>query len=407
MSTLDVSTCNLDTIDPRHFYGMVELRKLLAGNVIRSINPFNITWNVSISEMELTLYQCREIKQEAFRGLRNLTKLVLVNQYTNNVRHQYVIIDINLRELAIISESTTFTHLKVSTPTLKVFYFELLDGYYGNWNVWGLVRAAETIEEVSIHARCSVTYIIYQNKSVFCNMSNLLSLDLSKNRFEKLPSGTFRNLSSLKTLSISKNQIRIIAHDAFIGLPSLETLDLKENNLLGLPGELLLNIKSLLTLHLDSNALMYLEKDLFASSRRLTTLTLSHNQLTSFNSSLFDPLRSSLNSIDLSENNLMCSCEIKWLLESFSGLLLRAEETLCSYSQNTLEPLRGKPITLFKYDKYCGLDIRLCFWIFGSCLALISMTISYHYRWFLRYKLYLMKLAVLGYKRNPRWSQQG
>ena len=98
----------------------------------------------------------------------------------------------------------------------------------------------------------------------------------------------------------------------------------------------------------------------------------------------------------------MCNCELSWLMKYFGESLLHGEKTLCSTTSATLKHLRGKPITTFQYKKYCGLDVHLVLWISAAAFAVfaVSMTagISYHYRWLLRYKLFLLKLAVLGYR---------
>ena len=101
----------------------------------------------------------------------------------------------------------------------------------------------------------------------------------------------------------------------------------------------------------------------------------------------------SVKSIDISGNSLVCDCQIEWLVEFFNGsspTLLHKEDTFCSPSSASLEPLRGKPFATFEYDKYCGLDTRLILGISVGVFAIfalsISFIISYHYRWFLGYK---------------------
>ena len=238
--------------------------------------------------------------------------------------------------------------------------------------------------------------------SAFSDKYKLIFLDLSKNSFNILPSAVFKNLFSLKSLCISENHIETIEPNAFIGLNSLETLDLKENKLLSFHSDILMHMKCLINLHLGSNTLSYLEKDLFISTPNLTNLTLPHNQFVGFNRSTFEPLRPSLKSLDIMGNILVCNCELSWLMKYFGESLLYGKQTLCSSTSDTLKPLRGKPVTIFQYRKYCGFDVHLVLWISAAAFAVfaISMTtiISYHFRWLLRYKLFLLKLADLGYR---------
>ena len=78
ISTLDISSCNLKTIDPQYFDGMDGLRELLADyNEISFFNPAAATWKINLHRIELGFKYCKEITQHAFRGLQNLKKLVL------------------------------------------------------------------------------------------------------------------------------------------------------------------------------------------------------------------------------------------------------------------------------------------------------------------------------------------
>ena len=291
----------------------------------------------------------------------------------------------------------------MNTPNLKEFSFRNSDLRVTRLDTKELFTVAQSIENVTIQAGLWVYEIKDKGVSVFSDKYKLIFLDLSKNSFNNLPSAVFKNLFSLKSLCISENQIETIEPNAFIGLNSLETLNLKENKILSLPGDILMHMKCLINLHLGSNTLSYLENDLFIYTPNLTTLTLPHNQFVGFNSSTFEPLRSSLKSLDIAGNNLVCNCEIDWLVKYFGDSLLYGEKTMCSTTSATLKHLRGKPITAFQYKKYCGLDVHLFLWISAAVFvlfALISVTaiISHHYHWLLRYKLFLLKLAVLGYR---------
>ena len=398
VSTLDISGCRLKTIDPQYFDGMVGLRELLAdNNEISSFNHSATTWKINLHRMELGLKDCKIFfTQDAFRGLQNL-KTLLLHQIVHSGTCLMVIHITNLQELTF-HPGSHLTALKLYTPNLKEFSFRKahLSLRVCRLNTNELFKFAQSIENVTLQAGLYIHDIM----NIFSD--NLIFLDLSKNSFNNLPSAVFKNLFSLKSLCISENLIETIEPNAFIGLISLETLDLKENKILSLPGDILMHVKCLINLHLGSNTLTYLEKDLFISTPNLTTLTLPHNQFVGFNSSTFEPLLSSLKSLDIAGNNLVCNCEIDWLLKYFGESLLYGEKTKCSTTSATLKHLQGKPITTFQYKKYCGLDVHLVLWISAATLAVfaLSMTsiISYHYRWLLRYKIFLLKLAILGYR---------
>ena len=406
VSTLDISGCNLKTIDPQYFEGMDGLRELLADkNEISSFNPATTTWKINLHRMELGLKHSKEITHHAFRGLQNLRELFLRQKYARLYELEamfFIHVSISeLQEFTLLA-GTYQTDLTLNTPNLKEFSFRSLDESLCQLNTTELFAVAQAIEKVNICAGLWLSDVKGKGPSAFSDKYKLIFLDLSKNSFHSLPSAVLKNLFSLKSLCISQSHIETIEPHAFIGLNSLETLDLKENEILSLPSDILRHMKCLINLHLDSNTLNYLEKDLFISTPNLTNLTLQHNQFVGFNSSTFEPLRSSLKSLDIMGNILVCNCELSWLMKYFGESLLHGKQTQCSSTSATLEPLRGKPITSFQYKKYCGLDVHLVLWISAAAFAVfaLSMTaiISYHYRWLLRYKLFLLKLAVLGYK---------
>ena len=406
VSTLDISKCHLKTIDPRYFEGMVGLGELLADyNEISSFNPSVTTWKINLHRMELGLKYCEEITQHAFRGLQNLKTLFLRQEFALDYFFfpMFVIHVSNseLQEFTLLA-GTYATNLTLNTPNLKEFSFRNLDHSVSLLDTVELFTVAKSIEKVNTNAGIHIEYIKNKGQSAFSDTYILKFLNLSKNSFNNLPSAVFENLFSLKSLCISESHIQTIEPNAFIGLNALETLDLKRNEVLRLPGDILRHMKCLINLHLDFNTLSYLEKDLFISTANLTTLTLQHNQFVGFNSSTFEPLRSSLKSIDIMGNVLVCNCELSWFMEYFGESLLHGEKTMCSTTFATLKHLRGKPVTTFQYKKYCGLDVHLVLWISAAAFAIFALAmtsiISYHYRWLLRYKIFLLKLAVLGYK---------
>ena len=154
--------------------------------------------------------------------------------------------------------------------------------------------------------------------------------------------------------------------------------------------------------YLDADEPHYVDNKSFASATGLTTLILANNRFVEFNRSTFQPLFSSLKSIDISGNELECNCKMHWLLEEFGRCLINEPATICSFTSETLEPLRGKPLTMFNVQTYCGLPIPLYVGISAAVLSLLVLSVafilSYHYRWLLRYKFFLLKLAILGYR---------
>nr|XP_054747979.1 toll-like receptor 4 [Lytechinus pictus] len=102
-------------------------------------------------------------------------------------------------------------------------------------------------------------------------------------------------------------------------------------------------------------------------------------------------------------NQLDCNCKIAWLLDwlqSSSNLKLVAEsKTICSMA--SLENLGGKPLLTFDPKHYCGPDIGLLCSLPLALVGVFAMMFAIHcYRWLFSYKLFLLKLAVVGYQEN-------
>eukprot|EP00057_Strongylocentrotus_purpuratus_P024699 XP_011679173.1 PREDICTED: LOW QUALITY PROTEIN: toll-like receptor 4 [Strongylocentrotus purpuratus] len=92
-----------------------------------------------------------------------------------------------------------------------------------------------------------------------------------------------------------------------------------------------------------------------------------------------------------------------WRTVNLEDVLLEKEQTICSSA--SLEPLREKPLLNFDPNKLCIMNNGLFSLIPLASISLVVISVLlYHYRslvvihWQLRYKLFLFKLAVMGYK---------
>eukprot|EP00057_Strongylocentrotus_purpuratus_P018310 XP_011672784.1 PREDICTED: toll-like receptor 2 type-2 [Strongylocentrotus purpuratus] len=148
----------------------------------------------------------------------------------------------------------------------------------------------------------------------------------------------------------------------------------------------------------QGNFLSYLDEAIFSNNAKLTTLSLANNKFTSFNQSTFQPIKPSLSSIDLSNNPINCNCDLKWLLDWLSGpiQLLHEDETICSLA--SLDSVGEKPLLDFDPNELCRLNIVLiCVLSLAAICFVVAVGFVFHNRWQIRFKLYLLKLAVLGY----------
>lgn len=111
------------------------------------------------------------------------------------------------------------------------------------------------------------------------NYNNLISLDLSSNKIQKLGRGNFEYQRNLKYLNLSNNDVRNLSKDSLKGLRALNELDISFNNLEELHEHTFSDLHSLRVLKLNNNQLIYLEPGLLKTSKFLQRLHLDSNQL--------------------------------------------------------------------------------------------------------------------------------
>ncbi|KAJ8683352.1 hypothetical protein QAD02_019144 [Eretmocerus hayati] len=146
---------------------------------------------------------------------------------------------------------------------------------------------------------------VHTTSGLSCSLE-LRELDVSRNRFSKLPARVFSSLRRLSELNLAGNDIAVVESEAFLGLKSLRSLDLSDNRIVALPADLFREAaNSLKELKLQNNSISVLAPGLIANMNQLVALDLSKNLLTSswMNSATFSGLIR-LVLLDLSFNHI-------------------------------------------------------------------------------------------------------
>ena len=400
LSSLDISSCSLDRLDPNYFTGMMKLHSInLLGNSIRSVNPSNTTWNIDLHKLDFSLWSCKEITQFAFRGLNTLTEFTMAfyeSSFIKNLTFELVKLE------KLILRNNPFKDVVLKSPGLKYFRSHVPEKEHIHFVYSYDFQNSPLIEILCLDNGGLGSHAHYLlNLDFISCLKRLEVLDLSFNSIGTLSSYVFRNVSSLQSLDMQSNSIWYIESNAFSGLTSVQLINLKNNKISFLPENIFKDMKALTSLYLDANALIYLDKDLFIASRSLTNLSLANNRLIDFNHSTFDPIYSSLKSLDISGNVIVCNCaSLPLLVKKFNTYLINKDKTLCATSRDTLVSLRGKPIEMISEpSQYCSSNVLRYSFITSAVLVLcVIFVICYHHRWLLKYKIFLLKLAILGYQ---------
>ncbi|XP_030851232.1 toll-like receptor 4 [Strongylocentrotus purpuratus] len=105
-------------------------------------------------------------------------------------------------------------------------------------------------------------------------------------------------------------------------------------------------------------------------------------------------------------NPIDCNCDLSWFLDWLNGPLSLTfvdeddfddDKTICSSA--SLEPLRGKHLIDFDPREFCSINIALvCLPTLAIICLIFTVALVYHNRWQLRYRLFLFKLAAVGYE---------
>ena len=386
---------SLKNIEPEHFTHMKDLRSIdLDYNEIISINEGKSRWANNLQSLSLSGNSLTTLDSYAFYGLENLTYIDLEENFELSV------IDItaftglvNLKEIRLLG--CNLQKISLFARHLKYFFASYSNRIFSPFLRGDLIfKDTQSLEVIEItNSLDSIP------RDLFAGLENLKRLDISYNYFDIgiKYADYFRNLSSLEELFINSSLIRYITSDVFTGLTSLQELDLRDNEIVRLPH--LTSLYNLQYLYLDNNRLAYLSDTAFVNSTTLSFISISNNLFVYFNRSSFDSLNQSMLSIDISRNPLTCKCEIRWLVSFLKDVnLINAEQTICASAIGPLQPMENKPLLEFDLSKLCAPHVAVYATIPVTILALSTLMLTvYHFRWYLKYKLFLLKLAILGY----------
>ncbi|KAI4504455.1 hypothetical protein M0802_000005 [Mischocyttarus mexicanus] len=172
----------------------------------------------------------------------------------------------------------------------------------------------------------------------FEGLKSLDSLGLAHNQIRSVPARAFHHLTQLNSLELDGNEIVHVDPDAFIGLEeNLQYLRLGDNNLHTVPSDALRRLHRLRHLDLRANNITVLPEDaftgygdsisflnlqknlikvlpplVFENLNSLETLSLQNNKLTHIPEEVTETIVDTLRHIDITDNPLICDCELRW-----------------------------------------------------------------------------------------------
>ena len=232
-------------------------------------------------------------------------------------------------------------------------------------------------------------------------LTNLRYFNLQNNEF---PFSLSRNCDfpKLEVLLLGGNRMSFhIGQEGILPtMPLLRILDLANNGIENLPILIFSKLFHLQELNLSCNSLTNLELKLPVSGE-MRLLNISGNKLTSLPYGFMQQLDNhiaNLLTVDMTNNPFMCGCDnidfVQWVQATKVNVVGREDYLMCSHEHIGQVSIVG--VDTDALHKTC--NPRFVQIVFGSSSAILlifSLVLSiffvYYKRWYLRYKLYLLR----------------
>lgn len=201
----------------------------------------------------------------------------------------------------------TFNISGVELETLEIKAFN------GAKNLTKLLASNNRLTEIPSHLfiyALQIKFVDFSNNSIksvnretFKDVAQLKSLNLSSNRIIELEAN-WLDLTSLLTLDLSHNNLTDLSSHTFDDLINLKHLNLSYNPIGNLEIGTFAYLTQLEILSMKCTNISSIQLGTFSHQQKLISLDLSRNQMKHMDFSLFMPIMSDLQSLDLSKNQL-------------------------------------------------------------------------------------------------------
>ena len=379
LSTLTLYQSKIDEIKTIPWNATNLQTLILANNNLNSVNRNTFVGLKNLKFLDFSRNKFLHMTVDTFEETNSLEEIIMLNlvefTMTGSFRnmHQLVFLDMSYlhSRLKITSRGQFSNTSALRTLNLSRNYLEAEDlvQFKSNRSLFSGLVSLHTLTLQLNHFDD-----FHQVPNAFITLWNLHELDLTDCRIQQIDSGIFRNLTSLTVLSLAANLIKIIPEKAFQDLQNLRTLKLKHNYI------------------------TVIEKQLFSRTTSLQYLSLQNNQISTIDP--FTLLPTSLQVLIIANNPFTCTCQLAWFrewLDKVNTAIYLRNETRCS--STSFKSLKNQTILSFHPKDYCGVNIYL---IVGVSLAMVTVlslsVLTYQKRWWLNHKLFLLKLAILGYQ---------
>ncbi|XP_037523397.1 chaoptin [Rhipicephalus sanguineus] len=304
LDQLDLSRNLMDHLPEKLFNGSVYVRDLhMEFNFITEL-PVGLFRSVSVERLSLANNRMADIAEHVFGGLESV--LIVLDLSFNLFRH----FPYAARTLASLSvlylRGNSLTSLEPADVQSFRATLEVLDlsGNRFDRVPASALRTTQRLSRLSLQDN-RIQMLHCEDFELWAR--NLTTLSLANNGIRILSKGTFAHLPRLRELKLSFNAIHSIDHHVFLPLrPTLEVLELSST--LGqrfLPLELIRHMKHVQWLQLDHNQMLNLTDSYLEGLPSLVHFDLEGNMIGHITPGFFkEPIHQRLNRVVLAHNDL-------------------------------------------------------------------------------------------------------
>ncbi|XP_076662828.1 uncharacterized protein LOC143366019 isoform X2 [Andrena cerasifolii] len=159
----------------------------------------------------------------------------------------------------------------------------------------------------------------------------LRKLEMQENKITAIQEDNFQE--NLQYLRLGDNNLHSVPSDALRRLHRLRHLDLKANNITMLPEDAFTGYGDSITfLNLQKNLIKVLPPLVFENLNSLETLNLQNNKLLHIPEEVTENIVDTLRNIDITDNPLVCDCELRWYSAWLGNLRDKDDEKMSKKS---------------------------------------------------------------------------
>ncbi|KAL3848105.1 hypothetical protein ACJMK2_018984 [Sinanodonta woodiana] len=331
------------------------------------------------------------IELDAFRGLENLTQLVL---------------DFNSLPL-----SAKIFQKGVFLPLTRISYLSMRNSNKAMKHNFKHDLIQFRSLNTSLHTldASNITSVKWTRHIV--GLNNLKILDLSYNLCTNIDKHFFANFNTLETLLIGHNLLgSLIMKDVkgklLRNLHFVKKLDISHNSISFIPSKFFQGLSSLEIVDVSKNFLQTANFEI-DHMKKLSQLDFRENLLTSIPANMLRHLHdidSNNISIYLENNPLKCVCDdldfLNWIVNEKNRITFaNVEKTNCKFN-GISRSIRDIKLVINALDKHCAnytIIISIASLSFAIFIIITITGLIYRYRWKLRYFYYMTKSRYRGY----------